>query len=79
VKRSEAVFGCALPRRAVVRWWDFEHYRGLCVFAPPPHIVSIHERQPVWHELPWHVDRRLAAWPLLGSIGQHFLIAMRKR
>lgn len=55
------------------------HYRGLCVFAPPPYIVSMRERHPVWHELPWHSDRRLAGGPLLRSIGDHFLIVMRNR
>jgi len=59
--------------------YQLEHYRGPCVFAPPPYIVSMYQRHPVSHELLWHIERRLAGWPLLRSIGDHFLIVMRKR
>jgi hypothetical protein len=59
--------------------FSLQHYRGLCVFAPPPYIVSMHKRHPVWHGLLRHIDHRLAGWPLLRSIGDHFLIVMRKR
>jgi hypothetical protein len=36
----------------------------------------MHKRHPVWQELLWHIDRRLAGWPLLRSVGDHFLKAM---
>jgi hypothetical protein len=49
-----------------------ERYRGVCVFAPLPYTVSMRERHPVWYELPRHIDRRLAGWPLLRSIGDLF-------
>jgi hypothetical protein len=59
--------------------FSLQHHRDLRVFAPPPYIVSMHKRHPVWHELLSHIDRRLAGWPLLRSIGDHSLIVMRKR
>jgi SAM-dependent methyltransferase len=55
------------------------HYRGLCVFAPPPYLTSIREKHVRWYERLWRLDRRLAGWPLLRAIGDHFLIVMRKR
>jgi SAM-dependent methyltransferase len=60
---------------------DFEltHYRGLCVFAPPPYMTALRERHPRGYERLWRIDRRTAGWPLLRSMGDHFLIVMRKR
>ena len=55
------------------------HYRGLCVFAPPPYVTWLREKHSRWHEQLWRMDRRMAGWPLLRGIGDHFLIAMRKR
>jgi SAM-dependent methyltransferase len=55
------------------------HLRGLCVFAPPPYLTWVRERHPRWHDRLWRVDRRLAAWPLLRSVGDHFLLVMKKR
>ena len=56
-----------------------EHYRGLCVFAPPPYLTWIRERHPGWHQLLWRLDRRASDWPLIRSMGDHFLIVMRRR
>jgi SAM-dependent methyltransferase len=55
------------------------HYRGVCVFAPPPYLTSIRERHPRGYEWLWRIDRRIAGWPLLRAMGDHFLIVMRKR
>ena len=55
------------------------HYRGLCVFAPPPYLTSVRERHALWYERLWRMDRRAAGWPLLRNIGDHFLMVMRKR
>jgi hypothetical protein len=54
-------------------------YRGLCVFAPPPYMTALRERHPRRYEWLWRIDRRTAGWPLLRSMGDHFLIVMRKR
>ncbi|HEY6482164.1 MAG TPA: class I SAM-dependent methyltransferase [Steroidobacteraceae bacterium] len=55
------------------------HYRGLCIFAPPPYLTSIRENHPSSYERLWRLDRRVAGWPLLRATGDHFLIVMRKR
>jgi SAM-dependent methyltransferase len=56
-----------------------EHYRGLCVFAPPPYLTWMRERYPRLHEQLWRIDRRVSGWPLIRALGDHFLIVMRKR
>lgn len=56
-----------------------EHYRGLCVFVPPPYVASIRDRHPSLYAALWRLDRRIAGWPLLRQLGDHFLIVMRKR
>jgi len=65
--------------RAFEDHFRLAHYRGLCVFAPPPYLTSIREKHARWYERLWRVDRRLAGWPLLRALGDHFLIVMRKR
>jgi SAM-dependent methyltransferase len=65
--------------RAFEREFALEQYRGLCVFAPPPYLASVRERHPRGYERLWRIDRRLAGWPVLRSMGDHFLIVMRKR
>ena len=55
------------------------HYRGLCVFAPPPYLTWVRDRHPRLYERLWRIDRRTASWPFLRSIGDHFLIVLRQR
>ncbi len=55
------------------------HHRGVCVFVPPPYLVSIRRRHREWYQRLWRIDRRVAGWPLLRAVGDHFLIVMRKR
>jgi SAM-dependent methyltransferase len=56
-----------------------EHFRGLCVCAPPPYLTSIRENYPRGHARLWGLDRRIAGWPVIRGMGDHFLIVMRKR
>jgi 2-polyprenyl-3-methyl-5-hydroxy-6-metoxy-1,4-benzoquinol methylase len=65
--------------RAFKAEFSLEHYRGLCVFAPPPYLTWIRERHSRWYEWLWHIDRRVAGWPVLRELGDHFLIVMRRR
>ena len=58
--------------------FTLEHYRGLCVFAPPPYLSWI-QQYPVAYNRLWHMDRRVSGWPLLRDLGDHFLMVMRKR
>jgi SAM-dependent methyltransferase len=55
------------------------HHRGVCVFVPPPYLVSIRQRHWEWYQRLWSIDRWVAGWPLLRAVGDHFLVVMRKR
>jgi SAM-dependent methyltransferase len=65
--------------RAFEPHFALQHYRGLCLFAPPPYLTSVKEKHPRLYERLWGLDRRLAGWPLLRNMGDHFLIVMRRR
>jgi len=60
-------------------YFRLAHYRGLCVFAPPPYLTWLHEKHPGWYRTLWRMDRCAAGWPLLRAIGDHFLMVMRRR
>jgi SAM-dependent methyltransferase len=59
--------------------FTLEHYRGLCVFVPPPYLTGVREKRPDWYRRLWRLDRRVSGWPLLRAMGDHFLIVMKKR
>jgi SAM-dependent methyltransferase len=65
--------------RAFAPEFALVHYRGLCVFAPPPYLHSVRDRHPRGYERLWRTDRRIAGWPMFRSMGDHFLIVMKKR
>jgi len=55
------------------------HYRGVCMFAPPPYLTSVKEKHPRLYRTLWRMDRRAAGWPLLRNMGDHFLMVMYRR
>jgi ubiquinone/menaquinone biosynthesis C-methylase UbiE len=55
------------------------HYRGVCMFAPPPYLTSVKEKHPRLYSTLWRMDRRAAGWPLLRNMGDHFLMVMYRR
>ena len=59
--------------------FTLEHFRGLCVFAPPPYLTWVRDTHPSWHARLWRIDRRVSSWPLLRGMGDHFLMVMKKR
>jgi SAM-dependent methyltransferase len=61
------------------REFALEHFRGLCVFAPPPYLTGLRDKHPDWLRRLWRIDRRVAGWPLIRAMGDHFLIVMSKR
>jgi ubiquinone/menaquinone biosynthesis C-methylase UbiE len=65
--------------RAFRAHFTLEHYRGICIFAPPPYLTWLRESYPRLHERLWRIDRRIAGWPVLREFGDHFLIVMRRR
>jgi len=64
--------------RAFRREFALVHYRGLCLFAPPPYLSWVQQHRRLYRTL-WGLDRRTAGWPVLRAMGDHFLIVMRKR
>ena len=60
-------------------YFSLQHTRGICVFAPPPYITSVRERHPRLYERLWALDRMLAGLPVIRTMGDHFLIVMKKR
>ena len=59
--------------------FELVHHGGLCVFAPPPYLTGVREKHPGWYRRLWRIDRLIAGWPLLRTMGDHFLMVMRKR
>lgn len=53
--------------------------RALCLFAPPPYLTWVKERHPSWFARLWRWDRHVGDWPILDSLGDHFLIVMARR
>jgi ubiquinone/menaquinone biosynthesis C-methylase UbiE len=65
--------------RAFEPQFTLGHCRGVCVFAPPPYLTSVREKHPGLYARLWRMDRRMAGWPMLRSMGDHFLIVMFRR
>lgn len=65
--------------RAFSQHFFLSHFRGLCVFAPPPYLTWVRERHSHWHERLWRLDRLVSGWPVLRATGDHFLMVMKKR
>jgi ubiquinone/menaquinone biosynthesis C-methylase UbiE len=65
--------------RAFERQFSLEHFRGLCLLAPPPYLTWMKERHSRLYARLWGLERRAAGWPLLRNMGDHFVIVMRKR
>ncbi len=65
--------------RAFKRHFTLDHYRGLCVFAPPPYLTWVRDKRPGWYQRLWRLDRRVCGWPVIRGMGDHFLLVMKKR
>lgn len=65
--------------RPFAEHFELAQVRGLCVFVPPPYLTGLKDKHPQWQERLWRLDRRVAGWPLLRNLGDHFLIVLRKR
>jgi SAM-dependent methyltransferase len=65
--------------RCFARDFALEHYRGLCLFAPPPYLSWVRTRHLRWYECLWKLDRRASGWPVLRAMGDHFLIVLKRQ
>jgi ubiquinone/menaquinone biosynthesis C-methylase UbiE len=59
--------------------FSLQRVRGICVFAPPPYIATVRQKYPRLYRRLWALDRMLAGLPLVRTLGDHFLIVMKKR
>jgi SAM-dependent methyltransferase len=64
---------------AFAREFDVEVVRGLCVLVPPPYLTTLRERHPRLYRALWWLDRRIAGWPLVRGLGDHFLVVLKRR
>jgi len=64
---------------AFERQFVLEHWRGLCVLAPPPYMTQMREKHVRLYERLWRLDRMAAGWPVLRNMGDHFVMVMTKR
>ena len=65
--------------RAFVDDFHLDGYRALSLFLPPPYLVDFYRRRRALCERLGRLDDRLGSLPLLRAMGDHFLIAMRRR
>jgi SAM-dependent methyltransferase len=65
--------------RAFEPQFSLEHYRGLCVFAPPPYLTGVRQKHPRLYSRLWSLDRVVAGLPGIRTMGDHFLIVMKKK
>jgi hypothetical protein len=73
------------PREFVREWtggggdWELIAYEGLSTFVPPPYLTALGERHPALFHRLVRLDARTAAWPVVRSAGDHFLVVLRRR
>ena len=73
------------PREFVREWigtdgdWALEHYEALSLFVPPPYMDKMAERHPKLFRRLVSIDRRTAEWPVMRSMGDHFLVVLHRR
>jgi len=72
------------PSVRKLRWIFSPHFRlravtGVGVFTPPSYVESWARKHPSLLHLFGKLDRRLASWPLLRSIGDHVLLHFERR
>ena len=52
--------------------------RALGLFIPPPYMIRFAESHPNMIEVLQNLDDRIGHWPILRSVGDHFLIVLQK-
>ncbi|MGB8861404.1 MAG: class I SAM-dependent methyltransferase [Ilumatobacteraceae bacterium] len=72
------------PREFAREWlagggWEVVSYEGLSTFVPPPYLDALATQRPRLFRRLVRLDARTAAWPVLRTAGDHFLIVLRRR
>jgi SAM-dependent methyltransferase len=58
--------------------WSVVGYEGLSTFVPPPYLTELSTKRPDLSARLERLDARTAAWPVARSVGDHFLIVLRR-
>jgi SAM-dependent methyltransferase len=71
------------PRSFIGEWnrggdWSVVGYEGLSTFVPPPYLTELSTKRPQLSARLERIDARTAAWPVIRSVGDHFLIVLRR-
>jgi hypothetical protein len=70
------------PRRLAEsfgRWFDVRDVRGLNILSPPPHAIQFAQRHPGVSSFLETMDRIIAGFHGCRSIGDHYLMTLRRR
>lgn len=51
---------------------------ALSLLVPPPYLTWVAERHPRWHERLVRWDAAIAGWPVVRSMGDHFMIELER-
>jgi SAM-dependent methyltransferase len=65
--------------RVFARRFALESCRSLGLLVPPPYLTRLRERHFTWYERLQRLERRAGRWPGVRSLGDHFLMVLRKR
>ena len=68
----------AFARVAAVSGFELVSFRGLGVFGPPPYMDSFAARHPALVARLQQLEDLAGGWPGVRSLGDHFLIVLRK-
>ncbi len=52
---------------------------ALSLLVPPPYLTWVADRHPRWFERLARWDSRIAGWPVVRSMGDHFMIELERR
>jgi SAM-dependent methyltransferase len=65
--------------RVFARLFALRSCRSLGLLVPPPYLTGLRDRHFTWYERLRRLERRAGRWPGLRSLGDHFLMVLRKR
>ncbi|MGH2567857.1 MAG: class I SAM-dependent methyltransferase [Bacteroidota bacterium] len=61
------------------RWFEVKQVRGFNIVSPPPHATRFVSSSPRLTQRLVRLEEMIAAFPLLRSIGDHYLMVLRRK
>ncbi len=59
--------------------FEVTRLRSMNLFAPPPYLVAWYHKYPQWFARGEQLDVKSGDWPILRSMGDHFLVVLKKK